>query len=80
MAVGRGLHRADEGRSDLRLPVEEEVARPVGETAVCHQGASPDGGSNVKHKSIAVTPVIRTHFACPVSATRAPRSRPPCWT
>lgn len=43
MAVSGGLHRADEGRAALRLPVEKEVAGPVGQTAVRHQRPSAAG-------------------------------------
>lgn len=51
VAVGGGLHRADEGRADLRLPVEEEVARPVGQAAVCHQRLSPAGTNPYENQS-----------------------------
>lgn len=43
MAIHRGHHRADEGRPYLCVPMEEEVAGAVGETAVCHQGHQAAG-------------------------------------
>ena len=47
VAIGRGVHRAGEGRPHLRLPVEEEVAGPVGQAAVRHQGLPPPGEPGV---------------------------------
>ena len=43
MALARGQHRADARRPHLRLPLAQEVAGPVGQAAVRHQGHQAPG-------------------------------------